>query len=222
MGKRLGQLSLYFAGLTILGITCVLLINQMVKTEGSRYLVDAGNAPAADAILVLGALVKPDGNPSDMLHDRLQTALELYHRGVSDKILVSGDHGRVEYDEVNAMRSFLEERGVEPDRIFMDHAGFSTYESVYRARDIFQVEKVVVVTQEYHLMRAVYMARKLGLEAYGVASDLQTYRGMPKFELREIAARNKDFLMVNLFKAKPAYLGDAIPITSDGRLTRDK
>lgn len=114
-------------------------------------------------------------------------------------------------------------KGVSITIIFMDHAGFSTYESLYRARDIFQVKKVIIVTQEYHLMRAVFIARELGVEAYGVASDKHDYgQVMGLYKVREIAARNKDFLMAKIIKPKPTYLGKAIPVFGDGRATDDK
>lgn len=120
------------------------------------------------------------------------------------------------------MKSFLKAKGVPGDRIFMDHAGFSTYEGMYRARDIFLAKKVLIVTQRYHLQRAVYEARRLGLDAYGVASDLQRYAGIERFELREVMARNKDFLRVNLWRPKPTYLGETIPVSGSGELTDDK
>lgn len=192
-------------------------MNEAVKTEASRYIVSPENAPQADAILVLGARVYSNGSVSSILNDRLETALELAQAGKSDRFIVSGDHGQIEYDEVNTMRSFLEARQIPREHIFMDHAGFSTYESMYRARDIFQI-----VTQQYHLMRAVYTARQMGLEAYGIASDKQSYPGMPRYELREVLARSKDFVWLHLLKPKPTYLGDPIPITGDGRLTADR
>lgn len=201
----------------------VLLVNQYVQQAGLKYITEADSVPKADAILVLGARVYPSGNVSLMLNDRLTTGYELYEKGKAQKIIVSGDHGRKDYDEVNAMKSFLEGKGVPAEDIFMDHAGFSTYESLYRARDIFQVRKVIIVTQQYHLMRAVFIARELGLEAYGVASDKHIYHNvMLKSELREIAARNKDFLTAKIIKPQPKYLGEAIPVTGDGRATDDK
>jgi vancomycin permeability regulator SanA len=157
-----------------------------------------------------------------MLGDRLQVGLQLYQAGKANRILVSGDHGRTNYDEVNTMKNYLKERGVPGDAVFMDHAGFSTYESMYRARDIFRVHKVIIVTQRYHLLRAVYSARQMGLEAYGVASDLQRYPGIERFELREVLARNKDFLWVNVWRPKPTYLGDSIPVWGSGAQTDDK
>jgi SanA protein len=194
-------------------------VNAYVKEAALPYIYSEQDAPTADVILVLGARVYENGSVSAILGDRLKVALELKNAGKADRFLVSGDHGRVDYDEVNAMRSFLEEQDVQPEHIFMDHAGFSTYESMYRARDIFKAQKVLIVTQQYHLMRAVYTARQMGLDAYGVASDRQEYAYMAQNQFREILARNKDFAFVNVFQPKPTYLGNPIPITSDGRLT---
>lgn len=205
------------AGSIIIGI------NHYVKSTGSRYITGSAQLPKVDAILVLGAYVLPDGTVSTMLNDRLTEAYELYKLDKADKIVVSGDHGRKDYDEVNAMKKYLIDKGIPEQNIFMDHAGFSTYESMYRARDIFQVKKVIIVTQEYHLMRAVFIARELGLEAYGFTSDLHDYgEVMTMYQLREVAARNKDFFMAKLIKPKPTFLGDTIPVTGDGRATDDK
>ncbi|MBE6718521.1 MAG: SanA protein [Ruminococcaceae bacterium] len=172
-----------------------------------------------DCILVLGAGVK-NGNPKPMLEHRLDYAIELYNKGVSSKIIMSGDHGRKDYDEVNVMKNYAIEKGVPSEDIFMDHAGFSTYESIYRARDIFKVKRMVIVTQEYHLYRALYIANQFGIEAVGYASDPRTYSGQLYRELREIIARDKDFLYC-IFKPKPTYLGNAIPVSSNGNLTND-
>lgn len=200
----------------------VLTVNQYVQQAGLKYIGEAEDVPEADAILVLGARVYPNGNVSLMLHDRLTTGYELYEKGKAGKIIVSGDHGRKDYDEVNAMKNFLKDKEVPGEDIFMDHAGFSTYESLYRARDIFQVKKVIIVTQQYHLMRAVFIARELGLEAYGVTSDKHIYHNvMLRSELREIAARNKDFFTAKVVKPLPKYLGEVIPVTGDGRATDD-
>ena len=216
-------------GLIIFGVLIVIvsgsiiLIDQYVQRTGSKYIPGPDEVSNADAILVLGAYVFPDGTVSFMLNDRLNKACELYMKGKAEKILVSGDHGRKDYDEVNAMKKFLKDRNISEKDVFMDHAGFNTYESIYRARDIFQVKKVIIVTQEYHLMRAVFIARELGLEAYGVASDQHDYgQIMTIYRLRELAARNKDFFMSKLLKPKPTYLGEIIPVTGDGRATDDK
>ncbi|WP_434512206.1 SanA/YdcF family protein [Desulfitobacterium sp. AusDCA] len=201
----------------------VMAVNIYVERMGTKYILDQNTVPTADAILILGAYVYPDGTTSSMLTDRLTVGYELYKEGKAPKIVVSGDHGRKEYDEVNAMKNFLKDKGVPSQDIFMDHAGFSTYESVYRARDIFQIHKVIIVTQDYHLMRAIFSARELGLEAYGIPSDRHDYgQAMKMYRLREIAARNKDFLWAKLLKPKPTFLGDTIPVFGDGRVTDDK
>lgn len=221
---RVREKRLLFAllGLFLFGLLLVLGIDATVRAGGSRYIENAEAVPPADAIMVLGARVFADGGVSDMLHDRLEVALQLYRQGKAPKLLVSGDHGRPDYDEVDTMRRYLTDRGVPEQDIFMDHAGFSTYESMYRAKAVFQVHTLIVVTQHYHLMRAVYNARVLGMEAYGVTSDLQSYRGISKFMLREMAARNKDFWLVRVLRPKPTYLGPVIPIKGDGRATDDK
>lgn len=208
--------------IALLGMA-VMGINWYVQRAGSQYILGAQQVPQADAVLILGAYVLPDGTVSRMLNDRLQVGYELYAQGKAPKILVSGDHGRREYDEVNTMKEYIKNRGVAADDVFMDHAGFSTYESMYRARDIFQVKKVIIVTQRYHLMRAVFIARTLGLDAYGVASDLGDYGPvMYNYELREIAARNKDFVLAVIIKPYPTFLGEAIPVSGSGRATDDK
>lgn len=208
----------------VLFLVCyVLFINQYVQKIGSEYISKVENVPKCDAILVLGARVYADGNVSLMLNDRLITGYELYRSGKAPKIIVSGDHGNKDYDEVNAMKSFLMEKGVPAEDIFMDHAGFSTYESIYRARDVFEVEKMIIASQYYHLMRAIFIARELGVEAYGVSSDKHIYYGvMLKNQLREILARNKDFITAKIIKPLPKYLGEVIPVTGDGRITDDK
>lgn len=200
--------------LGFVSVISILTIDNYVKKYGSRYIVNESDVPKSDAILILGAYVTPEGLVSTILNDRLSVGLDLYKQGKSEKLLVSGDHGKKNYDEVNAMKKYLLNKGVKNEDIFMDHAGFSTYESLYRAKDIFQVKKVIIVTQQYHLMRAVFIARELGLEAYGVAADRQDYGVvMEKYKLREIAARGKDFINAKIFKPKPTYLGKAIPVT---------
>ena len=221
--KRLKQGMFISVLIVILSCITVLTVNKNVESVATQYIVNANDVPKADAILVLGAYVLPNGTVSTMLNDRLTIGYELYEQGKAPKLLVSGDHGRKDYDEVNSMKTFLKNKGVPSKDIFMDHAGFSTYESVYRARDIFKVHKVIIVTQEYHLMRAVFDARELGLEAYGVASDLHDYgQVVDMYEIREIVARNKDFLWAKIIKPKPTFLGDSIPVFGDGKATDDK
>lgn len=220
----LRRAALSLMGLLLLVGAAALAINAHVvfSTRGLiRSAEEAANEKNVDCVLILGCYVRENGTPSDMLRDRLLTGISLYEKGAAPKILMSGDHGQKEYDEVNTMKAFAVEHGVTGEDVFMDHAGFSTYESLYRARDVFQCKKVLIVTQEYHLHRALYVARALGLEAYGVSADLDRYSGQAARDVREVLARNKDFFSC-LFFPKPTYLGEAIPITSSGELTDDK
>lgn len=203
------------------GAVCcaALLIDRHVATSAKDYIYPAEDVPEADAILVLGASVYGNGNVSDILKDRLDTALALFRNKRAPKILVSGDHRSDDYDEVGTMRRYLTDKKVAPRDIFLDHAGFSTYESVYRAKAVFSVKKVIIVTQDYHLKRAVYTARSLGMDAYGVAADKRTYVDIEKYKFREFFARNKDFIYSRIMKPVPAGLGAPIPISGDGTIT---
>lgn len=190
----------------------------MASTEEQIITLDEANTLGVDAILVLGARVWDDGEPSAILKDRLRTGVSAYEAGASDRLLMSGDHGQKDYDEVNAMKDFAVEQGVPSEAVFMDHAGFSTYESLYRARDIFQVKSVIIVSQQYHLYRALYIANSLGLNAYGVSCDRRAYNPYLLFDVRETLARAKDVLY-SLLQPLPKYLGNVIPITGDGNAT---
>lgn len=191
--------------------------NIYARSELSESLPDK----KYDCILILGAGVRPDGTPSKMLEERLLCGLELFRAGVAEKIIVSGDNGQEDYDEVNPMKDWLVTNGVPSSSVFMDHAGFSTYDSVYRARTIFLAHRVCIVSQKYHLYRALYLADALSLDAVGVDAQLVTYSGQGMRELREVAARSKDFISA-YFKPKPRYLGKTIPVFGDGNETNDK
>lgn len=207
-----------------LGVAAVAGINGIVIGTATAKILspqEAAQLQDVDCILVLGCLVNGDGVPSDMLHDRLRQGVELYHLGAAPKILMTGDHGRTNYDEVDAMKTYAVNEGVPSADVFMDHAGFSTYESMYRAKEVFKAKKIIIVTQEYHLYRAVYIARSLGIDAYGVTSDYNWYLDQFKRDVREVLARVKDF-GTSIFKPEPTYLGEAIPIWGDGNLTNDE
>ena len=215
-----GIIALFCLGVT--GIVAVFGLSSHMKNHTADKILTAEEAAeqGADCILVLGCGVRADGTPSLMLQDRLETGIALYEDGAAPKLLMSGDHGRKEYDEVNLMKEYAMERDIPSADIFMDHAGFSTYESMYRARDIFCAEKVIVVSQRYHLPRALYVAEKLGLEAYGVPAQEVEYRGQAYREFREMLARAKDFCTA-VVQPLPKYLGEEIPITGNGNLTND-
>ena len=213
---KYGIIVIIIIALIVLGINLYVRIStnkQIIKENDYTELSDV------DCIIILGAGIWGD-KPSPMLEDRLLEGIKLYQNGASDKIIMSGDHGRKEYDEVNIMKNYAIEKGIPSENIFMDHAGFSTYESIYRAKDIFQAKKIVIVTQKYHLYRALYIANQLGLEAYGVGADPRQYVGEIYIEIREILARDKDFIKC-IFKPEPTYLGDTIPVSGNGDITND-
>lgn len=216
--KRLIIRTLFGIGVLIL-VCFVFSIIDVLRFRSSIISIDqVDHAPVA---IVLGAKVRADGTPSDILRDRLLTAIDLYRSGSADKILVSGDNGQVEYDEVNAMRVYLLAANVDPDDIFLDHAGFDTYDSMIRAAKVFGVTKAIVVTQEYHSPRALYLASAFGIDAQGVVADRQHYLGMLRYEAREFLADVKAVFDVT-FHVAPHFLGDTIDITGDGQVTWDE
>ena len=222
--KIFAKLMIICLCLMLAGGIAAISLSAYVKKTGGKWILTPELAAARgdmDCILVLGCGVYKDGTPSPMLRDRLERGIELYKAGAAPKIIMSGDHGTEDYDEVNTMKQYAIDAGVPSEDIFMDHAGFSTYESVYRAKEIFCAKNVIIVTQEYHLYRALFLAEKLGLKAYGVSSDYRMYAGQRIRDLREILARCKDFGS-SVFKPKPKFLGEKIPVSGDGNVTNDK
>jgi SanA protein len=195
----------------ILGLGIVAVGNAIVLLGGR------GQAPRhAQVAIVLGALVYPDGRLSGVLYDRVALAAKLYREGRVDTVLVSGDHGRLGYDEVTPMRTRLIALGVKPEDVFEDHAGFDTWQSMVRARSIFGARDAIVVTNHFHLARAVFLARKAGLTAGGVSADRPGGYGIKGREagVREVFARLKAVVL------RPDALGGPqIPLTGDGRLS---
>ena len=207
----------------ILGIILVFGINFYVKLSTKNQMITldkAKNLNDVDCILILGAGVWGD-KPSPMLKDRLDKGIELYKEGVAPKIIMSGDHGREDYDEVNLMKKYAIEEGIPSEDIFMDHTGFSTYDSIYRAKEVFKVKKIVVVSQKFHLYRALYISKALDVKAYGVMAEPTKYSGQFYRELREILARDKDFVK-SILKPKSTYVGESIPVSGNGDETNDK
>ena len=222
--KLLKKIILTLFILGVLGAAVLMLFNLTVVTAVDDRIIsleDASDLPDdIDCIVVLGAGVRENG-PSPMLQDRIDCGVEAYNAGVSPKIIMSGDHGRPDYDEVNVMKAEAIGQGVPSEDIFMDHAGFSTYESIYRAKEIFGADKVVIITQKYHLFRALYIAEQLGVEAYGIPCDARSYRGAVYREAREVLARTKDYFYC-IFKPEPTFLGESIPVSGNGDITNDK
>lgn len=222
--KFIGIMGKCFEIVMIIGIFLLLFVlisNLLIIGKYKKKIVsheDAGkNNP--ECILILGCGVWGD-RPSPMLADRLDEGIALYNEGVAPKIIVSGDHGKEYYDEVNVMKNYLIKAGIPTEDIFMDHAGFSTYESMVRAKKVFNINRMVVVTQKYHLYRALYIGRHYGIDAVGVNSDPRSYQGKAMRNIREWLARDKDIFFC-LFRINPTYLGETIDITGDGSVTND-
>ena len=221
--KKKKKLLTIAAVILLLALLLCLGPDMLMAAAGRRRIVSAEEAASfgADCILVLGAGLLPDGSPSLMLGERIKTGVDLYNAAVAPKLLMSGDHTRLDHDEVNAMKDAAIALGVPSEDIFMDHAGVATYDSFYRAGAVFGVKKAVVVTQAYHLPRALWIARALGLEAVGVACDTRRYPGQLYRDIREILARDKDFFKC-ILRPLPRYLGEAIPISGSGDATNDR
>jgi SanA protein len=204
----------------VCGTLAVAVPNLIVWLGGrSPITTDVAKVPHAQAALVLGAQIYRDGRPSIMLRDRVNAAAELYRAGRVDKLLLSGDHSRVDYDEVGTMRGLLLAQGIPGEDIFTDHAGFDTWDSAQRAKRVFDVSSAVVVTQGFHMARALYDARRAGLKATGYVADRRQYgKIMGKLRVREALARVKTMGDV-VTGADPHFLGAEIPITGDGRIS---
>lgn len=193
------------------------------NTRGSFEQVSQAQAEAgtfnADAIVVLGAGINWDGSPSAILKDRLDTANSLYRAGVAPKIIMSGDNSDSSYNEVMAMTKYAKANGVPASDIFCDHAGLSTYDSMYRLKNVFSVQRCVIVTQEYHLYRAVYDARGFGIDARGVPCDASDYANMDSYEQREFLARIKDFFGI-ITKMEPQTKSEPVSLDQSGTVTQ--
>jgi len=206
----------------VCGLALGLIANLTIKWSSEQSICrSADDVPPKPVAIVFGAKVGQRG-PSHILRDRLDAGIRLYKLGKVGKLLFSGDHGRHEYDEVNAMREYALKQGVKPQDLFLDHAGFRTYATLYRARDVFGVTSAVLVTNQFHLPRAIYTGKRFGLDVVGLTSDARSYRSWLFNDCREFLARTLAWLQVNVIRPKPKYLGPPIDITGDGRVTHDK
>ena len=206
----------------IIGVYALIVNNYVISSTKNQLVTSnaAAEINDIDCIIVLGCGVN-GYTPSLMLKDRLDTAIALYKDGAAGKILMSGDHGGQYYNEVGVMKTYAIQKGVPSSDIFMDHAGFSTYESLYRAKEVFSLKKIIAVTQQYHLYRTVYLAHSLDLEVSGVSAKKVRYGGQLYRDFREIFARDKDVFNA-LLKPEPVMpLGKKIDITGNGNVTND-
>lgn len=198
----------------LVALVSLVAIAIVVSSSRKHIYTKIENIPNAEAALILGAAILKNGQPSPVLRDRIDQAIDLYKAGKVGKIIASGDNASVDYNEVQPVRIYLIKNGIPEEDIFMDYAGFDTYSSIYRARDVFLVESLSIVSQSFHLPRAVFIARNLGLEASGSSADRGHYKVTNYF--REMAADIK--AVVNIASSrKPRHLGKEIPISGDGR-----
>jgi len=206
----------------VAAVLATFLINAVMIIGTRKHIyTDVSAIPQRTAILILGSQIRGK-RLSPVLQDRVDSGITLMEQRKGKKLLLSGDHGQRYYDEVNAMRLYVlaNAPAIREEDIFMDHAGFNTWDSMYRARDVFEVKDLIIVTQQFHINRAVCIARSLGLDAigYGINQDRFKGRSLRSWRVREYLARIKAFYSI-LFKPKPRYLGDKIPILGDGRAT---
>ncbi|MDD2908008.1 MAG: ElyC/SanA/YdcF family protein [Candidatus Gracilibacteria bacterium] len=212
-----------FFVLIFLTLSFVLGVNYYVLSFSSdNYYYDVEGLDNQYIGLVFGASVLKNKEPSDILKDRLKVAYNAYKLGKIKKIIVSGDNSVLNYNEPEVMKKYLMKQGVKEFDIYLDYAGFDTYDSLYRAREIFGVTEIVLFTQDFHLKRAMYISKKLGLTTYGVETNLQKYLKQDYNNNREIFARIKAFFEIEIFKSKPRFLGDKVQIISDEKLQEVK
>ena len=224
LARRLGILAIVALSLAVIALATLLGINDYVVTEGRARICSpeqAAELGEIDCILVLGCGVREDGTPSDMLRDRLTRGLSLYHGGASEVLLMSGDHHTVAYNEVQVMKNYAISDGIPSEQVFMDHAGLNTYDSLWRAKEVFGADRILIVSQEYHLYRALHIAEQLGIEAWGVSADYHTYFGQVVRDVREVLARSKDFLLA-LFRPEATIGGEPISLEGSGDVTNDE
>lgn len=206
-------------------VISVVMINIIIVKKSEKMIYEnIADLPEKQAVIVLGAYVRGE-SLSPVLHDRVESGVEIYSANKAPKILLSGDHGRTDYDEVNGMRKYIIEThpNVNLEDIFMDHAGFDTYDTMYRAKEVFGVESAIIVTQDFHINRAVYIANALGIDVVGYSVSEEKYpeRVRLKWQSREYLSRVKAFGDI-ILNSKSKYLGENIPITDNGRLSWDE
>lgn len=180
-------------------------INYYVKYTVMDRIKDTDEIKDVDTIIVLGAKVYDDGRLSLMLKDRLDKTIEVYNKLDIKKVIVSGDSEHKDYDETTKMKEYLINNSIPEESIVVDIYGLSTYDSIYRLKNVYDVNKAIIITQKYHLYRALYIANALGIDVYGIPASGEDYFGQTARELREILARNKDFL-TSLFNVESSYL----------------
>ncbi|MFW6070711.1 MAG: SanA/YdcF family protein [bacterium] len=203
-----------FLLLTAAGLVALpFVLRTWVEGSYGQRIYEPQEVEPRPAAVVFGAAVYRGGRLSPVLRDRMDTAIDLYHEGKVQRLLLSGDGQRLDYNEPDSMAAYAESRGVPRDAIQPDYGGRRTYDTCYRARHIFQLERAVLVTQEFHLSRALFTCAQLGLDAVGVAADRGPYRAgsVAWWRNRELAALVRAVVDVAV-EQPPPVMGEPIPL----------
>ena len=208
---RLLQVLLVIMGVLLASIAVVVLLRWWTNYRFGREVYSINSAPERPVAIVFGAGVWPGGQLSPVLEDRVYTGAQLYHAGKVQKLLMTGDNRTVDYNEPGHMREYALELGVPDEDIVLDYAGRRTYDSVYRARHIFRVDEAILVTQAYHLDRALFTAQALGLDVVGVSADRRDYSNITRYWWREVLATALAAVEVYITHPVPV-LGEELPI----------
>lgn len=211
--------ALFIAAALVVAVTFAINRAMVSGSEAAMYAWDDEEIPHRKVALVLGARVYKSGRLSAVLEDRVKAAISLYQRGIVEKLLMSGDNRTEHYNEVTAMRNYAISKGVPSDDVLRDFAGFRTYDSVYRAKMLWDLTDMVIVSQKFHLPRALYIARRLEIDAVGVEAPDVQYSGMPFWQRREMAARVVAWFDV-LIGRDPYFLGEKESLSGDAQKTR--
>ncbi len=188
-------------------------VGMRLTTSHAVVPVSEVGQRAADVALVLGAGIRPDGTPTPVLAERVRTGVELYQRGAVRKLIMSGDNSRVGYDEVTAMKDLAVSLGVSSGDVLLDYAGFTTMNSCVRLRKVFGQTRAIVVSQRFHLARAIHLCRFAKIDTIGVsAPDPRSPGGRWESTVREVPASTLAWWSVHVFGAEPKFLGPGIDI----------
>lgn len=206
IGKIFKYLFLFIISILIFISAFFYFVNSYIeKSSNDRIFQDSEQLPEIETGLILGASVNPDKEMSEVFKDRVEKTIEIYNKGKIKKILISGDGRDKYYDEVAAAERYLLEAGIPQDSIILDKEGFNTYTSIYRAKNIYKIDSLTIITQNFHLPRAVYIAKNLGIDSYGVSADLHDYEIEEKMFYREKAANIKAFFDINAKRLDEEY-----------------